>query len=86
MQHIPANAHQAEIWPVSLQNQPGSRSISDDDLCAWCKNLCYRPGELSLCRLSVADGIWPSQCDADGYAQSCPQLRLNALPADITSR
>ncbi|MDF7680472.1 hypothetical protein PT300_07665 [Enterobacteriaceae bacterium ESL0689] len=86
MQHIPANAHQAEIWPVSLQNQPSSRSISDDDLCAWCRNLCYRPGELSLCRLSVADGIWPSQCDADGYAQSCPQLRLNALPADITSR
>jgi len=79
MQHIPANANKAEIWPVSLQNQPGSRSISDDDL-------CYRPGELSLYRLSVADGIWPSQCDADGYAQSCPQLRLNALPADITSR
>ncbi|OYO91338.1 hypothetical protein FR992_25560 [Serratia marcescens] len=56
MQHIPANAHQAEIWPVSLQNQPGSRSISDDELCAWCRSLCYRPGELSLCRLSVADG------------------------------
>lgn len=86
MQHVPANTDQAAVWPVSLQNQPGSRSISDDDLCAWCRHLCYRPGERSLCRLSVADGIWPSRCDADGYAQSCPQLRLNVPPADITSR
>ncbi|SUG23614.1 Uncharacterised protein [Salmonella enterica subsp. arizonae] len=86
MQHVPANTDQAAVWPVSLQNQPDSRSISDDDLCAWCRHLCYRPGERSLCRLSVAEGIWPSRCDADGYAQSCPQLRLNLPPADITSR
>lgn len=85
MQHVPANAYQAAVWPVSLQNQPGSRSISDDDLCAWCRNLCYRPGERSLCQLA-ADGVWPSQCDADGYAQSCPQLLLAVPPADVTCR
>ncbi len=32
---------------------PGCRSISDDDLCAWCTRLLYRPGEISLCRLSI---------------------------------
>jgi hypothetical protein len=48
MQHVPANTDQAAVWAVSLQNQPGSRSISDDDLCAWCRHLCYRPGERSL--------------------------------------
>ncbi|HHT3491793.1 TPA: hypothetical protein ACTYMW_004375 [Enterobacter hormaechei] len=53
MQHIPANTRLTAVWPVSLQNQSGCRSISDDDLCAWCRHLCYRPGELSLCRLSV---------------------------------
>ncbi len=83
MQHIPADACQAAVWPVSLQNQPGCRTISDDDLCAWCMHLCYRPGERSLCRFA-ADGVWPSRCNADGYAQSCHQLLLNALPADVT--
>ncbi|MDM3423931.1 hypothetical protein [Citrobacter sp. Cb026] len=86
MQHAPANVYPAAVWPVSLQNQPGCRSISDDDLCAWCRHLRYRPGELSLCRFSVADGIWPSQGDIDGYAQSCPQLHLNVSPAELTRR
>ncbi|WP_050863072.1 hypothetical protein [Enterobacter kobei] len=86
MPFIPANTRQMAVWPVHLENQPGCRSISDDDLCAWCRHLCYRPGELSLCRLSVADGIWPSRCDADGCVQSCPQLHLNVPPADITRR
>ncbi|WP_109240465.1 hypothetical protein [Klebsiella michiganensis] len=86
MQHVPANACQTAIWPVSLQNQPGCRSISDDDLCAWCMHLRYRPGELSLCRLSVADGIWPSLVDVDGYAQSCQQMCLNVSPAELTRR
>lgn len=83
---IPADARPTAVWPLSLQNQPGCRSISDDDLCAWCRYLCYRPGELSLCLLSVADGIWPSRCDADGYAQSCPQMRLNVSPVELTRR
>ncbi|TXE37261.1 hypothetical protein FOT62_00735 [Serratia marcescens] len=86
MPFVPANSRQTAVWPVPLQNQPGCRSISDDDLCAWCRHLCYRPGELSLCRLSVADGIWPSRCNDDGYAQSCLQLCLNVPPADITSQ
>lgn len=86
MQQIPANTHPAAVRPVSLQNQPGCRSVSDDDLCAWCRHLCYRPGELSLCLLSVADGIWPSLVDVDGYAQSCPQRLLNIPPAELTCR
>ncbi|MHA0954129.1 hypothetical protein [Enterobacter ludwigii] len=86
MPPLPDNARQATIYPTPLENQPGCRSISDDDLCARCRHLCYRPGELSRCRLSVADGIWPSRCDADGCAQSCPQRHLNVPPADITSR
>ncbi len=34
MQHIPENACHTAVWPVSLQNEPGCRSVSDDDLCA----------------------------------------------------
>lgn len=34
MRHVPADARQARIYPVSLANQQGCRSISDDDLCA----------------------------------------------------
>ncbi len=86
MQYVPANACQTAVWPVSLQNQPDVRSISDDDLCAWCRYLCYRPGELSLCLLSVTNGIWPSLVDVDGYAQSCQQMCLNASPAELTRR
>ncbi|EOZ3813724.1 hypothetical protein [Citrobacter youngae] len=76
MSRIPADACQTRVYPDALEHQPGCRSISDDDLCAWCTHLCYRPGEQSLCRLTTADGIWPSRCDADGYAQSCPELHL----------
>lgn len=80
MRYVPADARQAGIYPVSQANQPGCRAISDDDLCAWCTHLLYRPGELSLCRLSLTDDRWPSHCDEDGYAQSCPSLRLNRSP------
>lgn len=59
MCHIPADARQTGIYPVSLGNQPGCRSVCDDDLCAWCSHLCYRPGELSLCRLFITDGSGP---------------------------
>lgn len=44
-------------------------SISDDDLCASCRFLDYRPGELSLCTVG-----WPATFDADGYATECPKL------------
>lgn len=80
MQHIPDGSHQVTPYPFVLLNLPGCRSISDDDLCAWCTHLLYRPEELSLCRLSLPEGHWPSRCDEDGYAQSCPSLLLNPHP------
>ncbi|MFD1803689.1 hypothetical protein ACFSFZ_16030 [Mixta tenebrionis] len=80
MPRIPEGANPIPPYLFTLQPLPGCRSISDDDLCAWCAHLLYRPGELSLCRLSLADGHWPSHCDEDGYAQSCPSLRLNLHP------
>ncbi|WP_071998223.1 MULTISPECIES: hypothetical protein [unclassified Serratia (in: enterobacteria)] len=76
MQQVPAEAHQATPYPVPLDNQPGCRSISDDDLCAWYSHLCYRPGEVSLCQLVREEGDWPACFDVDGYAQSCLQLHL----------
>ncbi|KFK97750.1 MULTISPECIES: hypothetical protein [unclassified Serratia (in: enterobacteria)] len=76
MQHVPADAQQADEHPVPLDNEPGSRSISDDDLCAWCSHLCYRPGEVSLCQLIEEDGDWPACFDSGGYAQSCTELHL----------
>ncbi|MBC3252474.1 hypothetical protein FD644_18390 [Serratia fonticola] len=72
----PANARQAIPHPVLLDNTPGCRSISDDDLCAWCSNLCYRPGEVNLCRQAGEDGNWPASMDVDGYTQSCTELHL----------
>lgn len=41
-------------------------SISDDDLCATCKHLCYRPGDSSVCDLG-----FPAGFDDDNYAQKC---------------
>lgn len=80
MPHIPEGTNPVPPTPFTRQLLPGCRSISDDDQCAWCAHLLYRPGELSLCRLSLADGHRPSHCDEDGYAQSCPSLRLNLPP------
>ncbi|WON77408.1 hypothetical protein [Serratia sp. UGAL515B_01] len=76
MQHVPADAQQATPYPLPLDNQSGCRSISDDDLCAWCRHLYYRPGEVSLCQFVEEEGDWPACFDADGYAQSCTELRL----------
>ncbi|MGI1273444.1 hypothetical protein [Enterobacter kobei] len=80
MPPLPDNTHQATLYLTALENNPGCRSISDDDLCAWCSHLLYRPGEHSLCSLSLPEGYWPSRSDEDGYAQSCPSLRLNLHP------
>jgi hypothetical protein len=82
MTHIPDGVMQVTPYPFPLQSLPGCRSVSDDDLCAWCMQLLYRPGEHSLCRLSTDDGHWPSRCDEDGYVQSCPSLRLNHAQSD----
>ncbi len=80
MQHVPDDARQADVYPLSLNEVPGCRTLSDDDICAWCTHLLYRPGELSLCQLSLADSIWPACRDENGYAQSCPSLLLNQHP------
>lgn len=77
MPPLPDNAHQTTLYPTALENTPCSLSISDDDLCAWCSHLLYRPGVLSLCSLSIPEGVWPSRRDENGYAQSCPSLRFN---------
>ncbi|EPX4165252.1 hypothetical protein ACWREX_004386 [Salmonella enterica] len=48
------------------------RSISDDDLCASCQHLDYRPGHLSACLLSgCGRDDWPSELDANGYSVAC---------------
>ncbi|WP_373224897.1 hypothetical protein [Enterobacter cloacae complex sp. ESBL7] len=80
MPRIPDGRHPITPYPFALLSLPGCRSISDDDLCAWCSHLLYRPGELSLCQLSLPEGHWPSRCDEDGYAQSCPSCLLNQHP------
>ncbi|MGE4969227.1 hypothetical protein [Yersinia enterocolitica] len=76
MTTIPGNAVQAPFHPRDLSHRSGTRSISDDDICAWCSHLYYRPGETSLCQLAREEGYWPACFDDDGYAQSCPHLQL----------
>ena len=77
MQCIPGGVIQVSPHPFSLISEQSCRYISDDDLCALCPHILYRPGELSLCSLSISEGHWPSCSDEDGYAQSCPSLRFN---------
>ncbi|ENA50539.1 hypothetical protein [Escherichia coli] len=80
MQHVPEGVIQAPESPDAPEALPGCRSISDDDLCTWCTRLLYRPGELSLCRLSTGNGIfWPSVCDRNGYAYGCPEFQPNII-------
>ncbi len=43
MQHVPEGVIQAPESPDAPEALPGCRSISDDDLCAWCTRLLYRP-------------------------------------------
>ena len=78
MQPVPEGVIQVPESPDAPEALPGCRSISDDDLCTWCTRLLYRPGELSLCRLSTGNGIfWPSVCDRNGYAYGCPEFQPN---------
>ncbi|EER7200597.1 hypothetical protein V9O02_005223, partial [Escherichia coli] len=51
MQPVPEGVIQVPESPDAPEALPGCRSISDDDLCAWCTRLLYHPGEISLCRL-----------------------------------
>ncbi len=71
---VPDNATQAPFLAGTQEGCPDARSVSDDDVCAWCAELKYCPGEMSLCRIG-----WPGQTDADGYMQNCPELHLILL-------
>lgn len=52
---------------IQIVTQAGSgKSISDDDLCAGCKQCRYSPGEHSTCSAG-----WPGMEDGDGYVQEC---------------
>ena len=59
---------QSQLRPITFSGD--MKSISDDDLCASCKQCDYRPGEMSGCR----EG-WPGLEDRDGYVQECPEYR-----------
>src|SRR5690606_21661618 len=48
-----------------------SRSISDDDLCASCVYLDYRPGGTSVCVHPNFEPAWGGQCDENGYVTTC---------------
>lgn len=45
------------------------KSISDDDLCAECRNCGYCPGEMSGCSKN-----WPGLEDENGYVRDCSQF------------
>ena len=64
------------ITYIEVSNDPKSRSISDDDLCASCALLAYCPGENSVCRKVAGeyDADWPAEFDEDGYAVECDQF------------
>jgi hypothetical protein len=51
---------------TQIYNLVEGRSVSDDDLCATCRNCDYQPGDLSDC-----EARWPGMEDADGYVQEC---------------
>lgn len=57
----------AEVVLHSIEHG-GPMSISDDDLCARCKQCDYRPGELSNCGSG-----WPGLMDPNEYVMECRQ-------------
>lgn len=59
------------LRPIAFSG--GVKSVSDDDLCATCKNCQYVPGELSGCSLS-----WPGSEDGDGYVQECSEFKATS--------
>ncbi|MDP2449614.1 MAG: hypothetical protein Q8Q74_08095 [Polaromonas sp.] len=57
-----------QLMPITFSG--GVKSVSDDDLCATCKNCQYVPGEMSECSLN-----WPGNEDGDGYVQECAEFK-----------
>lgn len=58
----------------------GFISISDDDLCATCKNLPYNVGGESHCML--ANPTWPAVFNESGYAVSCKKHKQISTPGE----
>ena len=56
--------------------------ITDDDLCAECKHLDYKPGNKSLCDLVSNSGHWPAKFDEDGYSVECSEFEATAGSAE----
>jgi hypothetical protein len=48
-----------------------TRSISNDDLCASCVHLEYRPAGMSTCVHSNFEPDWEKQCDNGGQVVTC---------------
>lgn len=69
---VQASARQAPARRVPPALVIFCRSISDDDLCAWCGHLDYQPGDVSLCRRHSANH-WPGSQDDNGYFEACPE-------------
>lgn len=66
-------------FPIDIEtinNDPRSRSISDDDFCYDCAFLAYVPGDVSLC-MKASDNTphpidsWPCENDDDHYSIDC---------------
>ncbi len=80
MQHVPEGVIQAPESPDAPGGAAGGVVPFLMMTCApWCTRLLYRPGEISLCRLSTGNGIWPSVCDRNGYAYGCPEFQPNII-------
>lgn len=56
-----------------VQESPIAFSVSDNDMCAECTQCAYAPGELSLCKVQLADPdqVFPGEQDGDGEIVHC---------------
>lgn len=70
MQQFPTPSRLAPFREPPAELMLFARSISDDDLCAWCQHLFYSPGDDSVCQRHKG-ACWPGRQDADGYYQCC---------------
>lgn len=59
---------ESTVIPIH-QGASAGKSISDDDLCATCRNCDYRPGDTSTCYIN-----WPGTADDDGYIIDCEAI------------
>lgn len=59
-----------------VQDSPIAFSVSDNDLCATCQHCAYAPGDMSLCKLQLADPDqdFPGQLDEGDEVVSCEKF------------